>query len=206
MQSYPGRDSKLLLCLKSGIVAKEAAVEEFGIGEDLTFTLYGWKGDRLRLVGSLYAQHMKEPSEERARRIAIAGTVFRQGWGVDEIVFMAEGFVSTDATATTGKDLRQAYIDKVECVRECVTFTYINSDEFEVVSLPYSIGLGRAITWHDVLRSTSETQLRDSIYPKILQMALRLDAQPEPDDLETFHSVLGKGLQGDGFSVQWNFD
>lgn len=206
MQAYPSRDLKLSLCLKSAMIAKESAVAEFGIGEDLTFTLYGWKNDYLRLIGSMFSAHMKEPSEERARRLAIAGTVFRQAWGVDELVFMAEGFVSTNAVTTTGRSLRQAFVEKEDCVRECITFTHITQDGFEVVSLPYSTGLGRVITWHDILRSTDVTQLRDSIYPKILQMALRLEAQPEPTDTDTYYSILGTGLQGDGFSVQWDFD
>lgn len=206
MDTYPGRERKLALCLKSAMVAKEAAVAEFGIGEDLTFTLYGWADDQLKLVSSLFPQHMAESRAARISRLSIAATVFRQAWGIDEFVFMAEGFVSTDAPATAGRDLRAAFIEKDSPVKECITFTFVTQDEFEIVTLPYSTSIGRKVTWHNTLRTNSETQLRDSIYPKILQLALRLDKAPIPEDSATYFSVLGSGLRADGFSTHWEFE
>lgn len=188
------------------MIAKEAAVKEFGVGEDLPFALWGWREDTLCVIGSLDMQYMREPAAERARRVAIASTVFRQGWGVDSFVFVAEAFVSTDRKVTEGKDLRSIFIQPNSPVMECLTFTRVESESYEVVTQPYMLQLGRNIVWHQILRSDESSLFRDTLYPKILQMALRLETFSLPPEPDAYFEILGKGLADDGFNVQWEFD
>lgn len=206
VERYPEPDSKLALAIKSTMVAKEEAVREHGLGEDLTFALWGWSGDQLRAIGALSQEKMLEPHQERANRIAMGATVFRQGWGVDAFIFVAEGFVSLDATKTAGRPLREVFIEPGSPVSECLTFTYVDAAGYDIVTQPYQVGLGRQVTWFPLLRSDNTTLFRDSLYPKILQLALRLNYEPAPVDEFTYYSILESGLSGDGFSVQWDFD
>ena len=206
MEKYPERDSKIALAIKSTMVAKEEVVREYGLGEDLTFALWGWAGDELRAIGALDQQRMIEPPEERVNRVALGATVFRQGWGVDSFIFVAEGFVSLDATKTAGRPLREVFAEPGSPVSECLTFTYVEADDYEIVTQPYTVGLGRELVWYPLLRSDETTRFRDSIYPKVLQLALRLEHHPAPADLFTYYSVLESGLSSDGFSVQWDFN
>lgn len=187
------------------MVAKESAVQQFGVGEDLPFSIWGWSGTTLRIIGSLAMEYMHEPPAERAKRVAIASSVFRQGWSVDSFIFVAEAFVSTDMEATKDKDLRSVFIQPGSPVMECLTFTRVLADSYEVITQPYTVGLGRKITWHPILKSDERALFRDSLYPKILQLALRLETFNTPPEPDTYFEILSNGLAGDGFNVQWKF-
>lgn len=207
MDEYPTRDYKISFCLYTARAAKEAGVKEYGLGEDLSFTLFGWRGDTLAVVSTLASNLMMEPQPRRVRRVAGATSIIRQGWGIDEFIFLAEGFVSTDSERSLGRDLREVFIEKDSPVSECLTLTFVAAQDYEVVTAPYRVDLGRQVTWNPLMRTRDSETLRDSIYPAVIQRSLALPKQPMPPDfVDIYYETLSTGLEEQGFNTQWKFD
>lgn len=207
MEEYDTRDYKLALCLESGRAAKVAGVQEWGLGEDLTFTLFGWVGNRLGVISTLASNLMAEPQPRRIERVANAARILRLGWGVDEFVFMAEGFVSSDSEKSVGKDLRALFTEKDSPVEECLTLSFITATDWEVVTAPYRLGLGRKVEWLPLMRTRDSQTLRDSVYPRVIQASLTLmKVRPPEHHPDIFYETLAAGLEDEGFGTQWEFD
>lgn len=205
MDKYRERDDKLALAVSSTMAAKEAAVDQFGLGEELSFTLFGWADDNLAIVANLSQEFMLEPPNVRVERVKIAAEMMRKGWGIDEITFLAEAFCSTDLERTQGRDLREVFLEKDSPVYECVTLTHVSSDGVEIVSVPYALRLGGFVEWFDPIRNRHANGLRDSAYPKVLSDALKVKLPVHPDDMDVYHSILAGGLMAKGFTCQYNF-
>lgn len=207
VDSYPNMEGKIALCLESSMIAKEYAVSEMGVGEDLTFSIFGWAGENLRVIASLSQDMMGEDPEKRLERVAVCATVLRKGWGCDALSFVAEAFCSTDADATKGKDLRKMFIKPDSPVFECLTVTHVEPETVMLVSQPYKVLLGRKVEWLPTLVNSDAKGLRDAKYPAVLNAVLQLESNgyASPDD-EPFFEALAEGMAEDGFSVQWTFD
>lgn len=206
MNEYSEMEVKIALCLQSGMMAKETAVKEYGVGEDLTFSLFAWKDDAICAIATMGYEYMREDPAKRLERISIAATILRKGWHVDEFTFLAEAFCSMDAARTKGKNLREAFLEPDSPVQECLTLTHITHDSAVLLTQPYSVGLGRKVEWHPLLRNLDTHGLRDSQYPFVLMKVLELEVEPIPENKTTFHRVLADGLESDGFAVQWTFE
>lgn len=207
MNEYPTRDYKLALCLESGKTAKVTGIKEYGVGEDLTFSLFGWRGDRLAVIATMAPAFMNDTKPRRVKRVAQAAAILRRGWGIDEFVFMAEGFVSVDSERSAGRDLREVFIEEDSPVSECLTLTFITPIDYEVVTAPYHIGLGRVVEWGSLMRTRDSSSLRDAVYPAVIQKALEIPKEIEPHTHKnTYFRTLAAGLEKEGFGTQWDFD
>lgn len=206
MESYPTSNDKIALAVSSSMAAKEIAVKQYGIGEELSFTIFGWRDDRLAIVANLAQKFMREEQDVRLNRCHRAAQVIRRGWAVDAFTFLAEAFCSTDSTRSVGQDLRQLFIDRDPNVFECLTFTHVTSDNIDLVSVPYSLQLGATVEWHEPIRNVNASGLRDSAYPKIFSAALDAKVPAHPDNMDAYQEILAGGLLSNGFACQYDFD
>lgn len=172
--------SKMALALTSAQMAKDLVVRDHGIGEDLTFNFFGWRGDDLIIMAQLQRSLMGIPIVERIARCGDMCKILRTYWGVTAISLVAEGFETLDKTRLNGRDLRQAFIEDPNLVHECITVTHcepneVNGDlELTLVSVPYSYAVAKEVIWGEALGYTrgTETILRTSPVPQMLVTAL----------------------------------
>jgi len=75
VDSYPDVYAKLALAITSTQLAKQNAVQEFGIGEDLPFMFMGWRGDRLSVMMVFSRDDMKQPVAKRVPKVAMVSEV-----------------------------------------------------------------------------------------------------------------------------------
>lgn len=185
------------------MLAKENLVEEEGIGEDLPFTLFGWKDSVLTVVGQLHPPLMREDQTQRLARVYFCASMFRMGWGVDAMTFMAEAYCSDKPDETSGHPLDSLFASGNKNVSECITFTHVDENEMSLVLVPYKIGLGRKVEWEPAVHQGEAKGLRDSAYPQLLTECLSLDVHELPPNLEQYYNFLIEGLAIKGFSVDF---
>ena len=201
MDQHEERIGKLALCVSSCVAAKESLVMTEGIGEDLPFTIFGWRNGFLIIVAQLEPDLMRLEPNERLQRVSFCCNLFRMGWGVDAITFMAEAFCSTEPDKTKGKPLDLLYAENNYYVKECLTFTHIEDGGASLVLVPYKVALGRKVEWDEPIHQKQADGLRDALYPVAIAMALNQPIRERPEDEEDFFDTLVAGLASKGFSV-----
>lgn len=183
------------------MVAKDALVEQEGIGEDLPFTVFGWCGSTLTVVAQLDSSLMKIEPDDRLIRVSFCSSMFRMGWGVDSITFMAEAYCSTDPEKTKNEQLDFLFANNHDYVSECLTFTHVDENGPSLVLLPYKVGFGRKIQWEAPIRQSEAKGLRDAAYPAAIADALTLEVHERPPDLDKYFAFLVEGLMSKGFHI-----
>jgi hypothetical protein len=198
---YPEVENKMWLALQSSKGAKSYAVYDYGIGEEIPFTLLGWVDDCLAMVCQI-----NDPTASKMKRfeaIYQAAIVLRRGWACTSFTFIAEGFCITDRTrADMSTPLAQQFADGNTAVAECLTFMHSDIDYMHILMVPYRYGLGRSVSYADPIKYPDRT---DSAYafPRLLQKSLGFDADDLPEDRETFYATLVDGLEDMGVDCQW---
>ncbi len=211
MDKYDDAMSKMALGLTSSQVAKNYMVEDFGVGEELPFTFFMWSGGDLTLAIQLRRELMQQPVESRLSRcqsmcMAICSAVP----SVTAISFIAEGFETLDKNRLGGRDLRSAFIEEDDLVRECITVTHCEklpqtaNLEITLLSLPYEYKLGRTVEWGRPLGFVSgmDKVLKTSSVSQMLRSAL---SQPSgdyysDDDIDIlFNKIISSGFNIEGF-------
>jgi hypothetical protein len=211
VDKYDDAMSKMALGLTSSQVAKNFMVEDFGIGEDLPFTFFMWSGGDLTLAIQLRRELMQQPVEARLSRcqtmcMAICSAVP----SVTAISFVAEGFETLDKDRLDGRDLRSAFIEEDDLVRECITVTHCEKLpqtkglEITLLSLPYEYKLGRVIDWGKPLGFVSgmDKVLKTSSVSKMLRNALGQAGGEyySDDDIDIlFNKITSIGFNIEGF-------
>lgn len=200
----------MALAAESSRVSKNAAVKQFGIGEDLTFTLFGWYGDSLVVVANMNHDMMRIDPFERIKLVHKAACLIKRTWDVSDFTFMAEAFCSLDINATRGKSLRELFIEGEAPVKECLTFTHVNDTEVELVTLPYHYVplAGKKIEWDEPLHNSAAAGLRNVELVQSLMDALTLDptlVDPETVEMVDFYLEVSTALEKLGFTAQWQF-
>lgn len=196
---------KVIFVCDAASVAKELVVKDAGIGEDLTFGLYGWKNNYLTVLLQMKPEHMWTDGQERFKKLTNAACILRQGWGIDEFTLVAEGYCSTDPEATRDVPLQQAFVT-MDAVRECLTFTHVNEYETSIVTRPYKFGWPRKVEFQDDMYFPGQSILRrkdGGIPAMLLRVIERIEPEEQPVDVEEFYKVLGEGLYEQGFLAQW---
>jgi len=163
---------KLALLTASYRRTKSDMVNERGVGEDLPFNFFGWKHKDLAITVQMDGESMNLDLFERFEKSAKVCHMLRQYWAVDEITMVAEGFLSYDPLATSGKSLREAFI-KNEKVSECITLTHAfkrgKLGQVSVVAMPYSYDQ-RKVVWDTMIATPDDAAklFRESIFPAML--------------------------------------
>lgn len=195
--------SKIALCVNSCTLAKTEAVSEFGIGEELTFTVFGWLDSRLLVVAQLHPSHMKADPDLRLKKVYFCASLMRKAWGVDEITFAAEGYWSNDADSSRGRSLAEMFAAADQSVGECLTFLHVSKDESSLVVVPYRLVIGRKVEWGEAHKHDSNSGFRDSAYANALSEALEVEPEGPVPDQEIFDKAIIDGLIQQGFAVQY---
>jgi hypothetical protein len=204
VHAYDSIDKVIFVC-DAASAAKELVVKDAGIGEDLTFGLYGWKDNYLTVLLQMKPEHMWADKQERFSKLTKAACILRQGWGIDEFTLVAEGYCSTDPDATRGVPLQQAFVS-MDAVRECLTFTHVNENETSIVTRPYKFGWPRKVEFQEDMYFPGQSILRrkDAGIPAMLLRVIeRIEPEELPVDVDEFHNTLGEGLYEQGFLAQW---
>jgi hypothetical protein len=198
---------KVALAVEAMKIAKQATVNDGGIGEDMNINLFCWRGSELVSILQLSNTHRME-RDERLERLTRAACIKRQGWGVDSFTFVAEGYCSLKPSQTKNQDLAFLFAQPNSPVTECLSFTQLGSDNPIFISLPYKINVGRKVTFGEALWYSALDVMRDLTYAATLNASLKLeDKSEEPFEArETYFKTLADEIQKIGFEVFYRDD
>ena len=203
---YPDVYAKLALAITSTQLAKQNAVEEFGIGEDLPFMFMGWRNDQLSVIMVFGRADMQQPVEKRVPKVGLVCEVMRSVYWVDSITFIAEGYMSKAPWDLKGKALTEAFVAKDGKVSECLTSSHISTNrhgepEVMLMSTPYNTLLGKHVLWGDQATYSQGigTVFQDAPILNKVMLGLREDC--ERMDQEEQEQVVSH-LFSNGISVQ----
>lgn len=200
--NYPDEFSKIALALTSAQLAKQAFVDELGVGEDLAFNFIGWKNGNILAITQLSKKHMKEQPIDRLQRCAGMLRIMRGFWGVDSISMVAEGYCSPDIEKTRGLDLQKAFLDEKNGINECITVTHAEPDdmggaELTLVSTSYEYRTKNRMFFKPitVYPDGAVRTLRDKSYPALLYKSVMEDyVVNEKDEDEAAESINNLGF------------
>jgi len=209
MDEYPDILDKLALAVESAKVAKAFIVSTEGMGEDLNFTLMGWRGSQLVVVAQMSYEHMAD-KEARLEKLVNCALIVRQGWEVDAFTFVAEGYCSLDGKASEGKDMAQLFsLPEADFVKECLSFVHAeegdDDDDVLYAVVPYEYRPPRRVLFSDPLRHGGSRVLRDPRYSAVLVRALRMGIEEAEEDLDVdvLQDFLAVGIEELGFLVNY---
>ena len=203
MDRYQDVYAKLALAITSTQLAKQNAVEEFGIGEDLPFMFFGWRGDILSVIMAFSHADMQVSVEERLPKVEFASGVMRAVYWCDSITFVAEGFMSKEPWELKGRALTEAFIAKDAKVSECITSSHISinrkgAPEVMLMSTPYNTLLGKHVLWGDQSAYSKGTEhvLHDAPIFSVISGSLAEDCEriDEEDQVEICGGLVAQGI------------
>lgn len=209
VENYDDPMSKMALALTSSQLAKNFMVEDFGIGEDLPFTFFFWDRGNLLFAVQLRREKMLLPVIDRITLCSEMCSAMCSFWDISAISFIAEGFETLDKTRLNGRELRQAFIEERDLVKECLTVTHgernqVNGKlEMTLLSLPYQYEVGRKIDWDSPIGFTHGTEkvFKTSAISKMIFDAIEIETYGEISEEET--EKLFKSMMADGFSIEF---
>ncbi len=207
MDDKYGDDAKKLALLTASYrYTKSNIVKERGVGEDLPINFFGWKHNDLAITVQMDYELMNLPLYERFEKSHKVCQALRQCWGIDELTMVAEGFLSYDPLATSGKSLRDAFI-KNEKVSECITLSHAFSvngkPQISVVAMPYSYDK-KTVVWDTMIATPNEASrlFRESIFPALLIKTITEKINPNTDSAT--RDRVAQEMADDGFQI-YNF-
>lgn len=208
--NYDSRMMKLAMVLATAVEAKSEMVAEGGIGEDINQVLYGWCGSSLSVVSQMTDVVQRQTPYERFMAVSSAVAILRQGWGLDAISMVAEGYVSSNPVDTYDKNLAKEFAIGNRAVNECLTVTHVANDEVSFVSKGYSYDVPRKVIWHEEVFVPGRMMVRneESMYPLLFHTALKLPYSRPDDEVmwlasDDYYSALVFGLLANGFSTRF---
>ena len=207
MDGYYDTLDKVALAVESAKIAKSVVVQQDGIGEDLSFNLMAWSDDELCVVAQLSQSFMSD-HEDRFARLIQAACILRQGWRATAFTLVAEGYCSTDASGSKGKDLAQLFSSpSADFVKECLSFTHVEDEDVLFVAVPYTYFPPRLVEFGGALQHRGVGVLRDPRYPMALLRALDLDIERDEDEIDLdediLRAVLAEGVRDLGFEIHY---
>lgn len=206
MRGYDETLDKVALAVESAKLAKAIVVKTEGIGEDLNFSLMGWCEGDLVIVAQLSSDIMAD-HEQRFDRVLHAACIMRRGWQVTALTLVAEGYCSTNADESKGKDMAQLFASPdADFVRECLSFTHAENGDAMFVAVPYSCFPPRSVQFGGALQHRGIGVIRDTRYPVGLLKALEMPVDDDiTDGIDTglLHELLAKGIMDLGFEVNY---
>ena len=208
MDEYINEFSKMALALTSAQLAKETAVKEYGIGEEVATHFLGWQGPRLAIICQMRNDLFRSDIQERLIQSKDLCSILRKYWWISSLSMVAEGYCSYDKEKTSGISLSEAFLDKKMPVRECITVSHVSVDSDgtvnkpAMVAAPYSAHVGRNIEWHETLvyPQKPEKNLAQSKWPTMLHRTMK--EEPVPDINEAQMANARQELSLMGFIVQ----
>jgi len=198
------------MVLATAVEAKNQMVAEGGIGEDINQVLYGWCGSSLSVVSQMTDAVQRQTPYERFMAVSSAVAILRQGWGLDAISMVAEGYVSSNPVDTYDKSLAKEFAIGNRAVNECITVTHVANDEISFVSKGYSYDVPKKVIWHEEVFVPGRMMVRneESMYPLLFHTALKLPYIKPDDEVmglasDDYYGALVFGLLANGFSTRF---
>lgn len=209
MEQYVNDFSKMALALTSAQMAKDDAIQEHGVGEEIAVHFLAWVDDGLIAICQMNADTGKLDHEERFNRCKELCKVLRKDLWCTALTMVSEGYCSLDSSKTNNMDLAVAYADPKLPVYECITVTHVSIDEdnghiapVSMVAAPYKVEVGRKVVWKEVLvyPEKAEHHTKQTKYPKMLHRVLQMT----PDDSISDESLTEAALKvvSLGFTMQ----
>jgi len=112
VDEYINEFSKMALALTSAQLAKETAVKEYGIGEEVATHFLGWQGPRLAIICQMRNDLYRADIQERFVQSRDLCSSLRKYWWISSLSMVAEGYCSFDKSKTSGLNLAEAFLDK----------------------------------------------------------------------------------------------
>lgn len=180
MDTYVNDFSKMALALTSAQMAKDNAVKEYGVGEEVALHFLGWAPERLSVVCQMQAHVTRLAPNEKFERCSMMTSMIRRFWGATSITMVSEGYCSKDTSKTKNMDLAAAFADKNLPVFECISVSHVSINEdggitpVSMVAAPFTVNLGKTVEWHDVLvyPDKAEHHISQRKYPTMLRKSL----------------------------------
>lgn len=197
MEKYLDDFSKMVLVVESLKEYKSTLIKEKGIGEDITFNIFGWRNDSMNVVAQLAPNFMKN-RRKRLVKLIEAATIFRTGFACDSLSFGTEAFCVMDGEATEQDKSLAEQFSTNKSVLECLVVLHVG-EEAHLAAVPYKYGLGRNV----VYGNPSTTDNPESLGMIRESFADILNMKPESKFVDDpfFVMHLIDGMQKDGFEV-----
>lgn len=205
--SYRSPEAKMSLVFSAMRQALEYSVAEFGVGESIALSLFGWTDNTLTCVAQLDVGFDEtHTTENHVRRTAETAMVLRRGWGITSFTLAAEGYVSNDPEYSSNRPLAEAFLeDDGSRVSECLTILHVSPTERRICAIPYQTKGRNNIVWGDVMVTDNPDHIRDNAFLRALTHALHAEPLTQPDDVDSFHLALSMGLeQSAGFFLNYD--
>jgi hypothetical protein len=200
---------KLAMVLATAVQVKSDGVKEHGIGEDLNQCLYGWRRDRLAVVTQMTDAMQRRPHHDRFVATSEAAAILRQGWAIDALTMVAEGFVSDAPSETDGANLATEFAKGNPSVREAITVTHVVGDEVSFVTKSYRYAVPKTVVWDEenFIPGRQRVVGEDGLYPLLFARALELSVSEESARGESelgsrFYDALAFGMVARGFETK----
>ena len=200
---------KLAMVLATAVQIKSDGVKEHGIGEDLNQCLYGWRRDRLAVVTQMTDAMQRRPHHDRFVATSEAAAILRQGWAIDALTMVAEGFVSDAPSETDGANLATEFANGNPSVKEAITVTHVVGDEVSFVTKSYKYAVPKTVVWDEenFIPGRQRVVGEDGLYPLLFARALELSVNEESVRGESelgsqFYDALAFGMVARGFETK----
>ncbi len=209
MEQYVNDFSKMALALTSAQMAKDDAVQEHGVGEEIAIHFLAWVEDGLIAICQMNADTSKMDPETRFIRCKELCKILRKELWATAITMVSEGYCSLDSHKTSNMDLAAAFADPKLPVYECITISHTSIDDesghvapVSMVAAPYKMGVGRKVEWKEVLvyPEKAEEHTKQAKYPTMLRRVLQMSPDESIND-ESLAAAAEK-IVSLGFSMQ----
>jgi len=180
VEEYVNDLSKMALALTSAQMAKDNAVRDFGVGEEIALHLFGWRPLNLGMICQMRQEIAKKTPEDRFERCSVACSMMRKLWGVSSITMVSEGYCSKDSEKTKGLELSKAFANHDLPVFECISVSHVSIvsggsvTPVSMVAAPFTVEVGKVVRWHDVLvyPEIAERHTTQHRYPAMMRRAI----------------------------------
>ncbi len=208
MEHYVDELSKMALALTSAQMAKDEAIKEYGVGEELAMHFLAWGSGSLMAICQMDSKTSALPPEEKYHAASNMCSILRKYWWCDALTMVSEGYCSLDNRATKDADLAIAFLDPKLPVYECITISHTSIEEdgsitpVSMVAAPFTLKLGREVEWKDTLiyPEKADQYIKQSKYPKMLRRTLSLEPTSEVGN-EVMAQVMQE-ISSLGFLIQ----
>lgn len=185
-------------------MAKQAAVTEDGIGEDIAFSLMVWRDDGLTAVCQLDDELMDEEPDERLRRTVEVAAICRRGFDATAFTFVTEGYCATDPDSVDPDMPLSVQFVSNRDVSECLTLTHLEAGNTYLAALPYRYEVGRKVTWEAPMRYLSADS--PNHFFAAMTEVLMVEADEPWVDEDTWRDLVAEDVARWGFHIQYGID
>ena len=197
--SYPTEASKLAFVGNAVKLLKARGVATEGVGTDLPFTLYAWRGDRHVALGWMGVPAERYPFSQRFMSIMNAAFAIRRGWDTDSVTLITDGYCSVNLTGADddGLDYGTRYANGDPDVSECLYLTHVDhwNPTATIVTLPYTIGYGREIVWGVPATKSEDLGIdNENKMTRFLSLSLDSEALDSSHRLPIMMSLQGQSV------------